>query len=126
MRSVVTPSEEALPILSQIASSRLNNSREIALRGGSKEYWGFVRFYSVLGLLDSRLVSKFHDLVSRQAESEAMSYTDILSRASSINSDSVLNVSRPTNIVYPTELRSEAKQEIIKADLDGKGLPSVQ
>jgi len=122
MRSIVTPSEDALPILSQIATSRLNNSRAVALRGNSDKYWNFVRFYSVLGLMNSPFVSKLHDLSVSETEAKTMSFTDILSRASSIQHDSALNVSR-ISTPYPNELGSAATQEITKVEGGREGLP---
>jgi len=116
MRSIVTPAEEALPILSQIATSRLNNSRAVALRGNSKGYWNFVRFYSVIGLIDTPFVSLLHDLSISEVESNTMSFCDILSRVSSIKEDSALTVTRLNNIPYPNELGSAATQEIIRAE----------
>jgi len=120
MRSIVTPPQEALPVLSQIATSRLRNSREVALAGDSKPYWSFVRFYTVLGAMESPYVSMLHELTTNQAEASAMAKTDILSRVTSIASDSSLKASSLGKRAYP-EVSPSGEDGRINKSRKGEG-----
>jgi len=111
MDVIITPSSEAGVILSQLASSKLNNPRDVALCGESGLYWDMVRFYSFCGSIRSPIVTSLLSTVYSEAVSNAMSKGSILDRASSVISDDSMDVVRPKYGAYPFDRPTAAKTE---------------
>ena len=123
---LMVPSEQAEPILSMLASSKLSLEQAVALVGDFPEYWSVRAFYERLGLSSHpAVVSRLSSLLN-QGIARSLASATFLDRASSTVSGSAITVDIPEKARSPQEACPEDPGEGETVDMTNISHPYSQ